>query len=264
MLSERPYLYGKGLFKRWMLISLYKYLGFKYRNRIKGVFAMGTLGCDAFKGWAHGNVFPFLYPHFISIKSDSESHKTTVPLKALYVGQLDKRKGIDLLIDTVELLLGGIELYVVGANGNIASESLRRIDTVPNIHYLGVWSSEDLASNISEYDFCVVPSRYDGWGMFVMEAIEAGKGVITTNQVGSKDLVEASGAGLVIDSGNETALKRALLHVVNNPNVAEEWMTRAREYRRYLSKNSVGDYFRECTSYVTNKTVSKPNCPWLN
>ena len=97
-----------------------------------------------------------------------------------------------------------------------------------------------------------------------MEAIEAGKGVITTNLVGSKDLVEASGAGLVIDSGSETALKRALLHVVNNPNVAEEWMKRARAYRRYLSKNVVGDYFRECTSYVINKTMSKPNCPWLN
>ena len=261
VLAERPYLYGKSKIEQFLLACYYYYIGFKYSNNIKGVFAMGTLGVKAYRNWAKGRVFPFLYPHFNKI--EVKSTECSKPIKALYVGQLDKRKGIDLLIDVMPNFDGLIELSVVGSNGNVESEIIHKIKECNNIKYNGVWDSEQLREEITDYDVCIVPSRYDGWGMFVMEGIEAGLGVITTDKTGSKDLIEASKAGIIIHSDNKDSLNIALYKIAYTPTIVDEWKQYARQYRNRICQNVVGDYFRECINYSLNLSQQLPICPWL-
>ena len=251
VISERPYMYGKTWAERFLLKKYYYYLGLKYRNRIKGVFAMGQSGVDAYQLWAKGNVFNFLYPRF------------NVVIKALYVGQLDRRKGVDLLLDCIDDFIGVLDLSIVGANGNIEKQTISRIERSSNVRYLGVWNSQDVCIKASTYDVCVVPSRYDGWGMFVMEAIEAGVGVITTDQTGSKDLVIASEAGMVVKANSSKELQIALKYIVNNPSVVDEWKLLACKYKERITKESVGRYFRQCIDFAMSTCDNYPMCPWF-
>lgn len=262
MLAERPYLYGKNFVSRTLLNLMYCYLGFKYRDKLDGVFAMGTLGVKAYKHWAHGKVYPFLYPKFNVIStSENEASNPATPLKVLYVGQLDRRKGIDILLNVFQSLPESIHLDVVGDNGDIKCEMQNLMSKMPNVSYQGVWNSAEVARRTADYDLCVVPSRYDGWGMYVMEAIEAGVGVITTDQTGSKDLVYASGAGVVVEAGSLTSLKNAFQSVIDNPKITLEWKRNANIYKKQIERDCVGNYFLQIVS--SSDSVPSVKCPWL-
>lgn len=262
MIAERPYFYGKGRFLSLLLRLLYFWYGFIYRDKITGVFAMGELGVDSYKSWAHGNVFPFLYPRFNDIDT-YDVENISFPIRALYVGQLDYRKGIDILVDVFDKLPPQIHLDVVGANGNIQEQIKQRILDTPNVDYLGVWNSSEVAKKTSFYDLCIVPSRYDGWGMYVMEALEAGVGVITTNETGSKDLVMASGAGMIVKSNSFDSLKLVLDNVVENPEILIRWKCNARSYKNKISRDSVGKYVRDIVSSLSVADMYNVKAPWL-
>ena len=264
MIAERPYLYGKNIASKIILKLLYKYLGFKYKDKITGVFAMGTMGVEAYKTWAHGNVFPFLYPKFNNVVTTGVSMTNTPDtIRALYVGQFDRRKGIDVLLDVFESLPDNIHLDVVGANGDIKDVVLNRINSMQNVSYVGVWKSNEVATKSAGYDVCVVPSRYDGWGMYVMEALEAGVGVITTDMTGGKDLVCASGAGLVVKSGSVGSLASAFSTICERPAITTEWKKKAVDYKQRISQYTVGKYFQQIVSHKNNHDMQIINCPWL-
>lgn len=262
MIAERPYFYGKNRFESFLLRLLYRWYGFKYQNKITGVFAMGNMGVESYKKWSHGNVFPFLYPRFNNFEPNKQVSALT-PIKALYVGQLDYRKGIDILIDVFNNLPSTIHLDVVGGNGNIQDKIKEKISNTPNVTFLGVWPSNDVARNMSSYDVCIVPSRYDGWGMNVMEALEAEVGVITTDQTGSKDLIYASGAGMVVKAGSFEELNKVLFEVVKNPSLTKEWKSKAREYKGRISQETVGSYVRNIVISSNSRYMLSVKCPWL-
>lgn len=263
MIAERPYLYGKSFLLQKVLEIFYLYLGYKYGSKINGVLAMGTLGVTAYKSWAKGNVFPFLYPKFNDVIAEPKEKKSSAEIRALYVGQLDKRKGVDVMLDAFETLSKNIHLDVVGDNGDIKEIIKARISKMSNVSYLGVWNSNEVATRSANYDVCIVPSRYDGWGMYVMEALEAGIGVITTDLTGSKDLVNSSGAGLVVKAGDVNSLKKSLELLLDNPKIVSEWKELATKYKNKISKDSVGDYVREIVSAPNSESIRVVKCPWL-
>lgn len=63
----------------------------------------------------------------------------------------------------------------------------------------------------------VLPSRYDGWGVVVNEALCAGVPVICSDQVGARVLVEKFGAGAVFESESPDALESLLSTLWSNP-----------------------------------------------
>lgn len=261
MIAERPYLYNKSFFEVVLLQSYYSFLGYRYRSKISGVFAMGSMGVKAYRNWANGNVFNFVYPRFNN-KISNKKREVCFPIRALYVGQLDRRKGIDLLIESISNFESKINLDIVGCNGNMESAVIKMIDDIPNVNYLGVWASESVVYNTAQYDVCFVPSLYDGWGMFVMEALEAEVGVITTDTTGSKDLVFASRAGMVVKANSKEAMVDAVEKLVNNPNLISQWGEMAHEYRESISQETVCSYFQDSVLSVIHENVKKPQCPW--
>ncbi len=68
------------------------------------------------------------------------------------------------------------------------------------------------------YDLCdvfVLPSIHEPWGLVVNEAMNAGKAIVVSDQVGCQpDLVKDGGNGLVFPAGNVAALADALANVL--------------------------------------------------
>ena len=132
----------------------------------------------------------------------------------LYCGQLIARKGVDLLVDAfvrVAADLPGARLRLVGAG------PLRAVleDRVPpglrdRVTFAGFLPLDGLPAEFAAADAFVLPSRHDGWGVVVNQALAAGLPVIATEAVGAAELLSAPDTGAVIPAGSADALTAAL------------------------------------------------------
>jgi glycosyltransferase involved in cell wall biosynthesis len=110
------------------------------------------------------------------------------PLRFLYAGKLVERKGIDVLVQaTDQLLRAGAEFELrVAGDGPLAPvlEPLER--AWPGaVRRLGFLELAEVPAAMAEADVLVCPSRYDGWGMVVPEAMASGMPVIATDTTGA-------------------------------------------------------------------------------
>ncbi len=109
----------------------------------------------------------------------------------LYVSTVEPRKGHDMLLDIWERLLeAGVpqrhrfKLVFVGRRGWQVDELMKRIETHPALgdsflHLVEV-DNDGLASFYANAAFCVFPSRYEGFGLSVIECFSHGKAIIAS------------------------------------------------------------------------------------
>lgn len=117
-------------------------------------------------------------------------------IKLLFVGNLIKRKGADLLPQIVERLGERYVLFYTGAprSGAIARQanalSLRRV------------SREKLVDIYNMCDIFLFPSRLEGFGYAVAEAMACGKPVVCTNGSSLPELVIDQKGGFLCEQDN--------------------------------------------------------------
>jgi len=128
----------------------------------------------------------------------------------LYSGSLSRRKGVDLLASAFARLAAEhshIRLRVTGG-GDLSSDVMTNLAPFGDrVEMLGFkdWREAPLAY-AGAHVLCV-PSRHDGWGLVVPEALAAGLPVIGTNRTGAAlDLVTPGSNGWLIPAGNADAL----------------------------------------------------------
>jgi glycosyltransferase involved in cell wall biosynthesis len=134
------------------------------------------------------------------------------------------RKGVDLLLQAFDCLLQkGLDarLLLVGREAELP----QMLETLPKktqekIEYAGFQAPEDLPHFFHQADLFVLPSRYDGWGVVVNQAVGAGLPVICSDAVGAaRDLVEPNHNGLIFSAGDVKALTDSLAYYLQNPEV---------------------------------------------
>jgi glycosyltransferase involved in cell wall biosynthesis len=162
---------------------------------------------------------------FLSLPRRRESEQRTV---FLFCGQMIRRKGVDLLLIAFDRLVArglDVELRLVGREAdlgqfllNLSSRSKARI------HYDGFQPPEKLPDFFADSDAFVLPSRHDGWGVVVNQALGAGLPVITSDAVGAGlDLVEDEINGLKFAAGDLDGLERSMARIASSPEEARRW-----------------------------------------
>lgn len=182
---------------------------------------------------------PLVYGEFSA--SGLRSQKASAsPVRFVYVGQFANRKGVDLLLSVIEQLpQEGWLLDFYGYGGALQSEVQQVCATHGRLNFCGVVTISHVLKTLSKYDVCVVPSRYDGWGVVVGEALTAGIGVITTCHTGAKDLVRFSGAGIVV-AARPAELLDAMKDVIESHDVSARWRAKALDYNVKLNAATYG------------------------
>lgn len=140
-------------------------------------------------------------------------------VRFLYCGQLIERKGVDLLLDAFTRLIDeGMNARLILVGDGPLKERLNQLGSSAvrqRIEYKGFLSVSELPKAFSEADVFVLPSRHDGWGVVVNQAIAAAMPVIATENVGSvHDLVIDGQNGHSIDAGSVDALYAAMKKMV--------------------------------------------------
>ncbi|WP_273824776.1 glycosyltransferase family 4 protein [Pseudomonas asplenii] len=199
---------------RPLLYKLYMQL---LKRNLSGVFSISSKALQQYSdsGLQKSKLFPFGY--FVptvekTFSASSAKDHGSSDLRVVFVGALIARKGLDLLIEALarSKLSVTLDVYGPGDPSTFAFDDNR-------IRYCGTIPFGDTQSVVSAYDLLVLPSRYDGWGVVVNEALCAGVPVLCSDQVGARAPVEKFGAGAVFDSSDPRALERMLGGLCSEP-----------------------------------------------
>ena len=160
-----------------------------------------------------------------------------VPGRTDFVG-----KGLDLILDAAAregmqdaVLFSGPEGVAHGA----FLERMAQIDGgCGRLRYLGRVPEEVLSALYHECFAVVLPSRFEGFGFPVLEAMDAGAPVVCSD---AGSLPEVAGdAALLFPSGNADALVACMVQLRNKPGLRERLQERGREHGRHYSWEACG------------------------
>ena len=135
--------------------------------------------------------------HFVPCPIDIVS-AVQKPFRALYVGQLCLRKGIQFLLEAwTKLALPQAELLLVGdvlpEMHDILTEACAR-----NQHITVLPHADDPVGLYQSAAICVLPTLEDGFGLVVLEAMACGLPVMITEHTGAQDCVRRDVDGFII------------------------------------------------------------------
>jgi glycosyltransferase involved in cell wall biosynthesis len=157
-----------------------------------------------------------------------------------FCGQMIERKGVDLLLLAFDrLIANGMDahLLLVGREAELPRFlKLVSSKTRSRVLYEGFQAPESLPAYFARSDVFVLPSRHDGWGVVVNQALATGVPIITTDAVGAGlDYVENGINGLRVKAGDVDALYDAMQTLAENPEFARAWGVKSREMARTLT-----------------------------
>ena len=246
------------------LKSIYHY--YPVRAKIGAVMAIGSLAENFFRsiGFKESQVYPYLYQ--CDAPRICAEDATSGELRIAFVGRLAPYKGLDLLLEALAPLADRAWSLGVFGDGPAKAqlqEKARRLGLASRIRFRGLIASDAVVSALSAHDLCVVPSRYDGWGMATSEALQAGIPALVSDAAGSRDIIRVSGAGDVFPSGNVHVLNSLLAHRLDNPGIILEEKRRARAYAQKISPNNVGRYLAESFEHAFLGKTPRPQADWL-
>ena len=195
---------------------IYRNLFLDWNLHIEGVLAIGRTMADwvVEQGFKREKVYPFAYfinkPIVSKLPISFNNPKRT--FRFIFVGQLIKRKRIDCLIRALENFNKlNFELWVIGKGEEESSLKLLANKLLPNrVRWFGVQPINLVPKLIQQADCLVLPSRHDGWGVVVSEALMVGTPVICSSECGSSIAVFASKEGFVFQINNQLALINSL------------------------------------------------------
>jgi glycosyltransferase involved in cell wall biosynthesis len=206
--------------------------------------ALWGIGADAqaqLAETAAADCLPY-YSDLTRFNREEEGYATGGVLRFLYAGRYSFRKGFDTLVAAIAELRKTcadsqwhVTLCGDGDLKPLLSETPEIHDRVTD---LGFQELADIPGVMKRHDVFVTPSRYDGWGMVVPEALAAGMPVIATTAMGSAQDVEGNPACLKrVEPGQPEALAAAMRWFIENTAAIPELGRRAAEISlRYDSR----------------------------
>lgn len=189
--------------------------------------------------------------HYIPNGVDLELFRVTGNCQnktVLYVGRFSLEKGIDVVFNIADKLLRAdkeAKFVVVASDKNIP-KSLEKLSKKFNellekypdrfVWYRETLNRVELSNLYNDSLICIQPSRYESFGLCVLEAMACGKAVIVSNKGGMPELVK--NAGIVIPLNSNLFVKN-ILKLFEDYRLRERYIRRALERSKSFSWENV-------------------------
>lgn len=238
----------------------------RWGRRMDFILATGELGVDWFCqcGFPLEKVLPFGY--FVdALGATNVPLRTSQHCELLFVGELRPHKGLDLLLDALSRL-GRLSwhLKVVGSGpDDIKLKTYSRgLGVSDRISWLGNLPNTEVRALMSSADCLVLPSRYDGWGTVVNEALMEGTPAIVSDACGASDLLRNAYLGYRVPSGDIDTLTQALGKIIQIGALPTSDRQKIRQWAEdAISPLTVANYLIAIVDHV-RVGAPAPAAPW--
>ena len=166
-------------------------------------------------------------------------------IKILYVGRLEKEKGVFYLIKAVSILIDNgydVKLFIIGEGSEkeYLKNSIKQEHKI-SIVFMGYMEHEDIIFEYADSDIFVLPSICEeNSGLVLLEAMSLGLPLITTNLGGQAELVIENYNGFLVQPGDYTSLAKKIKSIIEDEELKEKFSKNSLELsKKYSLDNHV-------------------------
>jgi glycosyltransferase involved in cell wall biosynthesis len=140
--------------------------------------------------------------------ASARDHWPAGALRVLFVGRLDRQKGVDTLYKALERL--GTRAFALVVGAAVVTERSGALAVPPNARAMGWLAREEIAVLCCAADVLVVPSRWEGFGLVALEAMRCGCAVVASRTGGLPEVIDDGVSGLLFEPGDAEQLAALL------------------------------------------------------
>jgi len=198
--------------------------------------------CDTIRGISRAIVSEIEFKNGISISSERTEicslaledrasdyiEKRTETLDVFFLGRLELRKGIDILLESIPAVLEAVPQahFIIAGDDTIfapdSTETFRQIfeknnpELADQVTFLGKISDKEVDGYFRSSALFVAPSRFESFGLIYVEAMMFGVPSIGCDVGGIPEVLGQSGCGSLIEVGNAAKLASEIIRMLIN------------------------------------------------
>lgn len=196
--KKKIYIRGENVYKdKNILIFYLKYLLFKLIDYFLYIGTGNKIYYESFN-IKENNLIPLLYSSGITDDEHKYNYrklnkdKFNKNLKLIFIGKIIQRKNIIMLTKNLikfnQTSKKKINLDICGDGElfKILSDLVKDKDEISAIKLLGFLPNDKIKKKLYNYDFIILPSLHENWGLVINEAMENKLPILLSDMVGSK------------------------------------------------------------------------------
>lgn len=185
-------------------------------------------------------------------------------VRILFLGRLEYRKGIDVLLAVLRQILPDLTNVYVDIVGEDVDENayattfahdVGDAEWLTRVTFHGRVPQELLYQHFANCDIFVAPSRFESFGLIYLQAMMYGKPCIGTRVGGISEVVIDEQTGILVEPGDQDHLAAALLRLILDPDLRAR-LGQAGRYR--YSEHFTARAWAERAVEQYKKTVEHP------
>jgi len=238
-----------------VLRNLFKVMSRQLLSRLDGAIAVSAAPLAHLRPGTSG-VTPVVLPPVTDLAPFLAIEKvTTARPMVLFIGRLEPRKGVGVLLDAIALLASGkvklpaaampprfviagggdLEAAVRAAQGRLGADWIEMLPAPSREHQLRLLSEAILA---------VSPALYgESFGIVLAEALASGTPIIGADNAGYRTVLTGHGKGLLVPAGDALALARRVAELIGHAAEREALSAWGRGHARQFDVTErIGDF----------------------
>jgi glycogen(starch) synthase len=172
----------------------------------------------------------------------------------LFLGRLHiNQKGLDTLCEALLFVKCRLVIAGGGKDEDRVRALFSKVVEEGRVEFAGFVSGQAKANLFKKCLFMLIPSRYEGQPLIVIESAACGKPVIVSNIPELKYAVDA-GFGLSFRMGDAKDLAEKMNFLLNNNSLRQEMGKKAREYARNFTWDKIAEEYEKYLLGIVRET----------
>lgn len=236
-----------------------------FGKRIRAIFAIGPEAVKFYRSVGYSADAVFAYGYFPAAPTTPIPDRPSGEgVEIVYLGQLIERKGVDVLLYALAALTDlnwRLTLIGSGDQREALTALAKRLGLENRLVLHSALENAVAMDLVAQSDLFVLPSRHDGWGVVVNEALLRGVPVICSDHCGAADLLGQPWRGETFVSESVPSLVEVLRRRIEQGRRRPEEIARLRSWSRCIEGESVGAYLLQALRF-TQAQAPRPRVPW--
>ena len=202
-------------------------------------------------------------PNMLVTYPEQEPDRPHAQKRVISVGRYAYQKGYDILLESwrlVEKTHPDWSLHIYGSHDGGVGDYKRLQEHVDDYKIGNVFlhqSTNDIYSCYAESDFYVMSSRFESFGLVLIEAMSCGLPVISFDcKYGPKSIIQKGETGMLVPQGDIKEMAKAICLMIENDEGRQRMAVNARqESKKYHLQNIMPIWHEFYESLVANRSI---------